>query len=154
MTKTLLLIPLTLCFLQLLFTKNFKYVRLFLYSVRPFLDQTRPYSPPYVSAAENISLHLQLTVNANPTPTIEWKFRTQADWDSCNFKTIVSNTTTNRFLTSSSVLIDDEQSDIFGEYTFSANNTVGTFFRRFVVMKEGEFYFKISKAYFTDSIAI
>ncbi|CAG2221566.1 unnamed protein product [Mytilus edulis] len=106
------------------------------FGVKPFLDQTRPYSPPYVSAAENISLHLQLTVNANPTPTIEWKFRTQADWDSCNFITIVSNTTTNGFFTSSSVLIDDEQSDIFGEYTFSANNTVGTFFRRFVVMKE------------------
>ncbi|XP_063442035.1 hemicentin-1-like [Mytilus trossulus] len=103
---------------------------------KPFLDQTRPHSPPYVSAAENNSLHLQLTVNANPTPTIEWKFRTQVDWDSCNFITIVSNTTTNRFLTSSSVLIDDEQSKIFGEYTFSANNTVGFLFRRFVVMKE------------------
>ncbi|XP_052067799.1 hemicentin-1-like isoform X2 [Mytilus californianus] len=103
---------------------------------KPFLDHTRPYSPPYVSAAENNSLRLQLAINANPTPTIEWTFRAEADWNSCNFITIVSNTTTNSFLTSSSILIDNVQSNYYGEYTFAANNTVGTFLRRFVVMKE------------------
>ncbi|CAC5421801.1 HMCN [Mytilus coruscus] len=103
---------------------------------KPFLENTRPYSPSHVTAIENNIIHLTLTLTANPTPTIEWTFRAETDWDSCNFITIVSNTTTNRLFTSSSIFIDNVNSSNFGDYAFTARNTAGVFSRRFVVMKE------------------
>ncbi|CAG2195897.1 unnamed protein product [Mytilus edulis] len=106
---------------------------------KPFLDNTIPYSPSNISATENKKLKITLAINANPKPTIQWTFKADTG---CNFSPLVSNTTTNGFLTSSSILIDKVRSSDFGEYTFTANNTVGMFFRRFEVIKEGKFYFK------------
>lgn len=113
---------------------------LLLVLVAPYLDNNKPYAPSYVRATENSSLLLTLTLYANPIPTTEWTFKAETD---CKIISIASNTTTNEFLTSTSVSIDKVQSNDFGEYTFTANNTVGIFFRRFVVIKEGKFYFKI-----------
>lgn len=101
--------------------------------VKPFLDNTRPYSPSNINATENKILQITLAIKANPKPTIQWTFKADKD---CNFSPIVSNTTTNGLFTSSTISIDKVQSSDFGEYTFTANNTVGIFFRRFVVIKE------------------
>ncbi|CAC5384794.1 unnamed protein product [Mytilus coruscus] len=99
-------------------------------------DRTRPYSPGHVTATKNSTLRLTLTINANPVPTIEWTSRADKDWNSCNFNTIVSNTTINGFINSSSILINNVNSSNFGDYVFTARNTAGVFFRRFVAMKE------------------
>lgn len=107
--------------------------------VKPFLDNTIPFSPLNISATENKILQITLAINANPKPTTQWTFTADTG---CNFSPLVSNTTTNGFITSSFILIDKVHSSDFGEYTFTANNTVGMFFRRFEVIKEGKFYFK------------
>lgn len=106
--------------------------------VKPFLDTTRPYSPSHISATENNILQITLAIKSNPLPAIEWRFKAETD---CNFNSIVSNTTTNGFLTSSSISIEKVQSSDLGDYIFTANNTFGIFFRRFVVIKQGKFYF-------------
>ncbi|CAG2195898.1 unnamed protein product [Mytilus edulis] len=85
-----------------------------------------------MSATENKILNITLAVNANPKQTIQWTFKVDT---SCNFSPLVSNTTSNGFLTSSSILIDKVRNSDFGEYTFTANNTVGMFFRRFEAIK-------------------
>ncbi|XP_076109165.1 limbic system-associated membrane protein-like [Mytilus galloprovincialis] len=103
---------------------------------KPFLDSTKPYSPGHMTAAINSTLRLTLTVIANPVPTIEWTFRADKDWNSCNFVSIVSNTTSNEFFTTSSVLIKNANSYNFGDYVFTARNTAGVFSRRFVAMEE------------------
>ncbi|VDH97102.1 Hypothetical predicted protein [Mytilus galloprovincialis] len=115
---------------------------------KPFLDSTKPYSPGHVTATINSTLHLTLTVNANPVPIIEWKFREDKDWNSCNFVTIVANTTSYEFFTSSSVLINNVNNNNFGDYVFTAKNTAGVFSRRFVAIEEGKFEFKMSKCSF------
>ncbi|XP_076110544.1 limbic system-associated membrane protein-like [Mytilus galloprovincialis] len=103
---------------------------------KPFLDSTKPYSAGHVIAAINSTIRLTLTINANPVPTIEWTLRADKDWNSCNFITIVSNTTSNDYFTSSSILINNVNSNNFGDYVFTAKNTAGVFSRRFVVMDE------------------
>ncbi|XP_063416734.1 muscle, skeletal receptor tyrosine-protein kinase-like [Mytilus trossulus] len=103
---------------------------------KPFLDSTKPYSPGHVTATINSTLRLTLTVNANPVPTIEWTFRADKDWNTCDFVTIVSNAISNEFFTSSSVLINNINSNNFGDYVFTARNTAGVFSRRFVAMEE------------------
>ncbi|CAC5394878.1 unnamed protein product [Mytilus coruscus] len=91
---------------------------------KPSLDKTRPNSPSHISATENNTLVITVTIISNPTPTIEWAFKGQAVMNSCNFSTILSNTTTNGFRTSSSISIDNVQSSNFGEYTLTARNTI------------------------------
>ncbi|CAC5360968.1 unnamed protein product [Mytilus coruscus] len=109
---------------------------------KPLLNHTRPYSPLYVTTTENSTLHLTLTLSAHPTPTMEWTFRGETDWNACNFVTITSNTTTNGFITSSFILIDNINSSYFGDYILTARNIAGVFFHRFVVMEKCKFEFK------------
>ncbi|XP_052063079.1 carcinoembryonic antigen-related cell adhesion molecule 1-like [Mytilus californianus] len=107
-----------------------------IFHYKPFLDHTRPFSPEFISATENNTLHITVTINANPTPTIEWTFKAETDMIPCNFSTILSNTSTNGFSSLSFILIDNVQYSNFGEYIISARNTIGVFYRRFIVMKE------------------
>lgn len=105
--------------------------------VKPVIDNTRPYSSSHMIATEHTSLQILITVTANPTPTVEWMFNAEAEWNLYNFSTIFSNTTTNGTITSSVVLIDKVEKSHFGDYIFTAKNTVGTLLRRFVVIEVG-----------------
>ncbi|XP_052063365.1 B-cell receptor CD22-like isoform X2 [Mytilus californianus] len=103
---------------------------------KPFADYSIPYSPLHISPKEGSILLITVTITANPTPKIIWRFQAEADFGSCNLSTLLSNTTTNGFRTSSFIAFDSVQISNFGDYTFTAKNSAGFFVRRFFVTEE------------------
>ncbi|XP_071174749.1 cell adhesion molecule Dscam1-like [Mytilus edulis] len=103
---------------------------------KPFADYSSPYSSLHITAKKGGTLLIKVTITANPTPNIEWSFQAEADFGSCNFSTLLSNTTTTRFRTSSFIAFDSVQISNFGDYTFTAKNSAGNFVRRFFVTEE------------------
>ncbi|VDI63056.1 Hypothetical predicted protein [Mytilus galloprovincialis] len=103
---------------------------------KPFADFNSQYSSLHITAKEGGTLLLTVTITANPTPNIEWRFQAESEFGSCNFSTLLSNTTTNGFRTSSITAFDSVHISNFGDYTFTAKNLAGNFVRRFFVTEE------------------
>ncbi|XP_063441913.1 neural cell adhesion molecule L1.1-like [Mytilus trossulus] len=103
---------------------------------KPFADYSSPYSSLHITEKKGGTLLMKVTITANPTPNIKWSFQAEADFGSCNFSTLLSNTTTTRFRTSSFLAFESVQISNFGDYTFTAKNSAGNFVRRFFVTEE------------------